>query len=81
LAWQFPYHQAVALSRMGDGDRAISALEKMAPSDPARVGLALAVPEFVTHLETIFVSSRFAGKSDSLSSVNNLIPSTSRGRG
>jgi TolB-like protein/Flp pilus assembly protein TadD len=48
LAWQFPYHQAVALSGMGDGDRAISALEKMAPSGPVRVGLALAVPELDT---------------------------------
>ena len=45
-AWEFPYHQAVALSGMGDGDRAIAALLKMAPSGPVRVGLALAVPEF-----------------------------------
>ena len=47
-AWQFPYHQAVALIGMGDGDRAIAALEKMAPTGPVRVGLALAVPEFDT---------------------------------
>jgi TolB-like protein len=46
--WQFPYHQAVALSGMGDGDRAIAALVKMAPSGPVRVGIALAVPEFDT---------------------------------
>jgi len=44
--WRFPYHQAVALIGMGDRDRAIAALEKMAPAGPVRVGLALAVPEF-----------------------------------
>jgi len=45
LAGPFPYHQAVALIGMGDRDRAIAALEKMAPTGPVRVGLALAVPE------------------------------------
>jgi TolB-like protein len=54
-AWQFPYHQAVALIGMGDGDRAIAALEKMAPTGPVRVGLALAVPEF----DTLRDDSRF----------------------
>jgi TolB-like protein len=45
LASPFPYHQAVALIGMGDRDRAIAALEKMVPTGPVRVGLALAVPE------------------------------------
>ncbi len=44
--WQFPYHQAVSLAGLGDRNRAIEALEKMAQSGPVRVGLALAVPEF-----------------------------------
>ncbi len=43
--WRYPYHQALALIGMGETDRAIEALEKMAPSGPVRVGVALAVPE------------------------------------
>ena len=43
--WQYPYHQAIALIGMGDRNRALEALEKMAPQGPVRVGLALAVPE------------------------------------
>ena len=46
LASPFPYHQALALIGMGERDRAIAALEKMVPTGPVRVGLALAVPEF-----------------------------------
>jgi TolB-like protein len=53
--WRNPYHQAVALIGMGDKDRAIAALDKMAPSGPVRVGLALAVPEF----DTLRDDSRF----------------------
>jgi TolB-like protein/Flp pilus assembly protein TadD len=53
--WRNPYHQAVALIGMGDRDRAIAALEKMAPSGPVRVGLALSVPEF----DTLRADSRF----------------------
>ncbi len=43
--WQYPYHQAVSLAGLGDRNRAIEALEKMVPSGPVRVGVALAVPE------------------------------------
>ena len=43
--WQYPYHQAVSLAGLGDRNRAIEALEKMAPTGPVRVGVALAVPE------------------------------------
>lgn len=45
IAAQFPYHQAVALAGMGDGDRAFAALERLAAQGPVRIGLALAVPE------------------------------------
>ena len=55
FASRFPYHQAVALIGMGDGDRAIAALEKLAAQGPVRVGLALAVPEF----DTLREDSRF----------------------
>ena len=55
LAGAFPYHQAVALTGMGDRDRAIAALEKLVPTGPVRVGLALAVPEF----DTLRDDSRF----------------------
>ena len=55
FAGQFPYHQAVALIGMGDGDRAIAALKKLAAQGPVRVGLALAVPEF----DTLREDSRF----------------------
>jgi TolB-like protein/Flp pilus assembly protein TadD len=55
LAVAFPYHQAVALTGMGDRDRAIAALEKLVPTGPVRVGLALAVPEF----DTLRSDSRF----------------------
>jgi adenylate cyclase len=44
--WQSPYHQALAFIGMGDKNRALDALERMASLGPVRVGLALAVPEF-----------------------------------
>jgi TolB-like protein len=44
----YPYHQALALIGMGERDRAIEALERMAPYGPVRVGVALAVPELDT---------------------------------
>jgi hypothetical protein len=46
--WHSPYHQALALNGMGDKDRAVEALRKMASQGPVRVGLALAVPELDT---------------------------------
>ena len=44
--WRNPYHQALAYIGMGDRDRAIDALARMAYLGPVRVGLALSVPEF-----------------------------------
>ena len=55
LAWQFPYHQAVALTGMGDRDGAFAALERLTAQGPVRFGLALAVPE----LDTLRADSRF----------------------
>jgi len=55
LAWQFPYHQAVALTGMGDRDRAFAALERLTGQGPTRVGVGLAVPEF----DTLRDDSRF----------------------
>jgi serine/threonine-protein kinase len=55
LAWQFPYHQAVALTGMGDRDGAFAALERLTAQGPVRFGLALAVPE----LDTLRSDSRF----------------------
>jgi hypothetical protein len=43
--WKNPYHQALAFIGMDDKNRAIEAMERMAPQGPVRVGLALAVPE------------------------------------
>jgi Flp pilus assembly protein TadD len=55
LAWQFPYHQAVALTGMGDRDGAFAALERLTAQGPVRFGLALVVPE----LDTLRADSRF----------------------
>ncbi len=43
--WRNAYHQSLAFIGMGDRDRAIEAMKRMAPQGPVRVGLALAVPE------------------------------------
>jgi hypothetical protein len=43
--WRNPFHQVLAYVGLGDQDRALEALEKMAPQGPLRLGWALACPE------------------------------------
>jgi TolB-like protein len=43
--WRNPYHQVLGYIGIGDKNRAIEAMRKLAPWGPVRVGLALAGPE------------------------------------
>jgi TolB-like protein len=43
--WKYPYHQVLGLLGIGERDRAIDAMLKMASQGPTRVGVAIVVPE------------------------------------
>jgi TolB-like protein/Flp pilus assembly protein TadD len=42
----FAFHQALVFAGLGDKDRTFEALDRMTPLGPARIGRALALPEF-----------------------------------
>jgi hypothetical protein len=67
-----PYHQALAFAGMGDRNRALVALEKMASQGPVRVGLAPAVRNSTRYAPTPRDRAASGGRASAMRETHSL---------